>query len=64
MVHSDRGTQYASSLYQALMSQRGLTAPRAKMTGNISRKGNCWGNGVIDRFFESEEGAILAKRPR
>ena len=35
VVHSDRGTQYASSLHQALLSQHGLVA-------SMSRKGNCW----------------------
>ena len=35
VVHSDRGTQYASSLCQALLHQHGLV-------GSMSRKGNCW----------------------
>ena len=34
LVHSDRGTQYASSLHQALLAQHGLL-------GSMSRKGNC-----------------------
>ena len=44
IVHSDRGTQYASSLHQALLSQHGLV-------GSMSRKGNCWDNAVMERFF-------------
>ena len=35
IVHSDRGTQYASSLHQALLAGHGLI-------GSMSRKGNCW----------------------
>jgi putative transposase len=44
VVHSDRGTQYASSLHQALLTQHGLV-------GSMSRKGNCWDNAVMERFF-------------
>ncbi len=44
LVHSDRGTQYASSLHQALLIQHGLL-------GSMSRKGNCWDNAVMERFF-------------
>ena len=44
VVHSDRGTQYASSLHQALLTQHGLL-------GSMSRKGNCWDNAVMGRFF-------------
>ena len=35
VVHSDRGSQYASAQYQALLTSHGLTC-------SISRKGNCW----------------------
>jgi len=35
MVHSDRGSQYASALHQALLARHGLV-------GSMSRKGNCW----------------------
>jgi putative transposase len=34
IVHSDRGSQYASAAHQALLSKHGLV-------GNMSRKGNC-----------------------
>ena len=44
VVHSDRGTQYASAEHQALLTNYGLT-------GSMSRKGNCWDNAVIERFF-------------
>ena len=35
IVHSDRGSQYASAAHQALLTQHGLV-------GSMSRKGNCW----------------------
>jgi putative transposase len=46
MVHSDRGSQYASALHQALLARHGLV-------GSMSRKGNCWDNAVMERFFLS-----------
>jgi putative transposase len=42
--HSDRGSQYASAEYQALLAQ-------AKMRSSMSRKGNCWDNAVMESFF-------------
>jgi putative transposase len=39
-----RGSQYASADYQALVSRHGLVC-------SMSRKGNCWGNAVMERFF-------------
>ena len=44
VVHSDRGTQYASAEHQALLTKHGLI-------GSMSRKGNCWDNAVMERFF-------------
>ena len=44
IVHSDRGTQYASAEHQALLSKQGFV-------GSMSRKGNCWDNAVMERFF-------------
>lgn len=44
IVHSDRGSQYASADYQALLQRHGLV-------GSMSRKGNCWDNAVMERFF-------------
>jgi transposase InsO family protein len=46
IVHSDRGSQYASALHQALLGRHGLV-------GSMSRKGNCWDNAVMERFFLS-----------
>ena len=44
LVHCDRGTQYASGVHQALLTKHGLV-------GSMSRKGNCWDNSVMERFF-------------
>lgn len=44
VVHSDRGSQYASDLYQALLAKHGFVC-------SMSRKGNCWDNAVAERFF-------------
>jgi len=44
--HSDRGCQYASEAYQALLTQHGIRP-------SMSRKGNCWDNAVMERFFKS-----------
>jgi putative transposase len=42
--HSDRGVQYASGAYRALLTAHGLTS-------SMSRKGNCWDNAVVESFF-------------
>ena len=44
ILHSDRGSQYASHDYQALLEQHGILC-------SMSRKGNCWDNAVMERFF-------------
>jgi putative transposase len=42
--HSDRGCQYTSSAYQTVLKQQGICI-------SMSRKGNCWDNAVMERFF-------------
>ncbi len=44
--HSDRGSQYASHDYQKLLKQHGMIC-------SMSRKGNCWDNAPVERFFSS-----------
>ena len=44
--HSDRGSQYACQEYQALLREHGLIS-------SMSRKGNCWDNAPVERFFGS-----------
>jgi putative transposase len=46
IVHSDRGSQYASQAYRRLIKACGFT-------GSMSRKGNCWDNAVAESFFGS-----------
>jgi len=42
--HSDRGSQYAGHDYQALLQAHECQC-------SMSRKGNCWDNAVVERFF-------------
>lgn len=42
--HSDRGRQYASYAYQALLKDNGITA-------SMSRPGNCYDNAYMESFF-------------
>ena len=42
--HSDRGSQYASRQFRQLLAQY-------KVTGSMSRKGDCWDNAVVESFF-------------
>ena len=42
--HSDRGSQYASDDYQALLTKLGMVC-------SMSRTGNCWDNAPAESFF-------------
>jgi transposase InsO family protein len=44
--HSDRGSQYASEDFRAVIEKHGIMA-------SMSRKGNCWDNAPVERFFSS-----------
>ena len=44
VVHTDRGSQYASAAHRQVLMRHGLI-------GSMSRKGNCWDNAVMERFF-------------
>jgi putative transposase len=46
VLHSDRGSQYASDEYQDLLRQHHVVC-------SMSRKGNCWDNSLMERFFLS-----------
>ncbi len=46
IVHSDRGSQYASKAYRHLLQANDFI-------GSMSRKGNCWDNAVAESFFGS-----------
>ena len=42
--HSDRGVQYASAAYRALLAESAFTQ-------STSRVGDCWDNAVVESFF-------------
>ena len=42
--HSDRGSQYASRQFRQLLKTH-------RVTGSMSRKGDCWDNAVVESFF-------------
>jgi putative transposase len=46
VVHSDRGVQYASSVYRQLLAQHGLIA-------SMSRKANCYDNAAMEAFWST-----------
>ncbi len=46
MIHSDRGIQYASGDFRAILKKH-------RFIQSMSRKGNCWDNAVAESFFHS-----------
>ena len=46
IVHSDRGSQYASNAYRLLLKAHDFVC-------SMRRKGNCWDNAVAESFFGS-----------
>ena len=44
LIHSDRGSQYCSNDYQALLKDFGFIC-------SMSRKGNCWDNAPMETFW-------------
>ena len=46
VLHSDRGSQYASSVFQAKLAAYGMNC-------SMSRKGNCWDNAPTESWFNS-----------
>ena len=46
IVHSDRGSQFASSAYRQVLARHGLLA-------SMSRAGNCYDNAFIESFWSS-----------
>lgn len=56
IVHSDRGRQYCSSLYQSLLTRHDLRC-------SMIAKGNCYNNACAESFFHSlKVGAIHSER--
>jgi len=52
MFHSDQGVQYSAKLFTN-------TLKILKITQSMSRRGNCWDNAVMERFFRSLKGERL-----
>ncbi len=50
--HSDRGVQYASGEYQALLQRHG-------MIGSMSRRGDGYDNAVVESFFATLERELI-----
>jgi len=46
LLHSDRGSQYASHDYRELAEGAGLVL-------SMSRKGDCWDNAMAESFFKT-----------
>lgn len=46
IVHTDRGVQYVSAPYKALIRD-------FKMIASMSRRANCWDNAVVESFFKT-----------
>jgi len=53
--HSDRGSQYTSARYQAVLRRDGVRC-------SMSRRGNCYDNAVVESFFRTLKTEI-ADRP-
>jgi putative transposase len=50
--HSDRGPQYVSDQYGAVLARHGITM-------SLSRPGNCWDNAVAESFFATLKVELL-----
>ena len=46
VIHSDRGIQFASADFRAILNQQ-------QCIQSMSRKGNCWDNAVAESFFHT-----------
>ncbi len=55
LVHSDRGSQYASEDYRTLTKSFG-------MIQSMSRRGNCWDNAPMESFFDTLKTELIDNR--
>ena len=52
IVHSDRGSQYASALFREAFEE-------SDCRQSMSRKGNCWDNAVAESFFGTIKSELI-----
>jgi len=57
LYHSDRGSQYASHLFQAALARAGTHS-------SMSEKGECYDNAVAESFFGTYKAELLADQPQ
>lgn len=55
LVHSDRGSQYASWLFLDTLDEHDCIQ-------SMSRKGNCWDNAVAESFFASLKSELIHRK--
>jgi transposase InsO family protein len=55
LLHSDRGSQYASAAYRAHLAQAGLVA-------SMSRAGNCYDNAAMESFWGKLKSELVHRR--
>ena len=55
LLHSDRGSQYASAAYRARVTQAGLVA-------SMSRAGNCYDNAAMESFWGKLQTELVHRR--
>lgn len=56
IVHSDRGSRYASHVYRQLLEKHSLKQ-------SMSRKGDCWDNACAESFFHSLKVELIHGEP-
>jgi len=54
--HSDRGCQYAATVYQQRLLALNIQC-------SMSRPGNCWDNAVVESFFATLKTELIHQRP-
>jgi len=55
LYHSDRGSQYAASAYQALLEKHNMIC-------SMSRRGNCWDNAPMESFFDTLKTELVYRK--
>ncbi len=56
IIHSDRGSQYASGDYQKELKKH-------EMVCSMSRKGNCWDNAPMESWFHTLKSELIQDQP-